>query len=162
MKHRMNPTVALAKTATAARVTAPVVAGQGEGTPCCANPRPDCMDPRPDCMGMLVPGIGDKCKALSSFSAAPAKGIVTRMGQDAMRLGGEAIEPGSCAAGIRPCNPAPRNQAEWLSIADFLTLENLRSVFAARAATAGKRSAAVAARASAPALPHGNHGENKR
>ncbi len=32
-----------------------------------------------------------------------AKGIVTRMGQDLQGLGGEAIEPGSCAAGIRPC-----------------------------------------------------------
>lgn len=99
---------------------------------------------------------------VTGFVDTPAKGIVTRMGQDAMRLGGEAIEPGSCAAGIRPCNPAPRNQAEWLSIADFLTLDNLRAVLAARAATAGKRSAAVAARASAPALPHGNHGENKQ
>lgn len=47
-------------------LAAPAVVGQGEGTPCCANPRPDCMDPRPDCMGMLMPGTGIKCKALAA------------------------------------------------------------------------------------------------
>ena len=90
-----------------------------------------------------------------------AQGIVTRMGQDAMRLGGEAIEPGFCAAEKRQATE-PRNKAAWFSVADFLTRENLRAVLAARAAADGKRSADVAARAAgASALPDGNHGENK-
>lgn len=89
----------------------------------------------------------------------PALGIVTRMGQDAARLGGEAIEPGFCVAEKRPAEP--RNKAAWLSVADFLTLENLRAVLAARAAADGKRSADAAVRAAgASALPDGNHGEN--
>jgi len=51
-----------------------------------------------------------------------------------------------------------RNRAAWLSIADFLTLENLRAVLKAQAAAADQRSAAAAA--CAQALPVGNHGEN--
>lgn len=93
-----------------------------------------------------------------------AQGIVTRMGQDAARLGGEAIEPGP--EGMRPCSAcdesAMRNSGAWLSVADFLARQNLRAVLAARAAADGKRSADVAARAAgASALPDGNHGENK-
>lgn len=65
-----------------------------------------------------------------------------------------------------------RNRAAWMSIADFLTLDNLRSVLAARAkqqaapwAMSGKRSAAMAQGAACVpalgrlALPDGNHGE---
>lgn len=73
-----------------------------------------------------------------------------------------------------------RNRAAWLSIADFLTLENLRAVLAARAAQgaegaplAGEVSAPEVERASAAInfggcvalctafVPDGNHGENK-
>lgn len=94
----------------------------------------------------------------------PALGIVTRMGQDASRLGGEAIEPGFCAAEKRQATE-PRNKAAWLSVADFLTLENLRAVLAARTAQ-GAEGAPLAGEVSAPsagasALPDGNHGENK-
>lgn len=93
-----------------------------------------------------------------------ALGIVTRMGQDASRLGGEAIEPGFCAAEKRQATE-PRNKAAWLSVADFLTLENLRAVLAARTAQ-GAEGAPLAGEVSAPsarasALPDGNHGENK-
>lgn len=52
-----------------------------------------------------------------------------------------------------------RNRAQWLSIADFLTCQNLRAVLAARAAADGKQRAAAAA--CAQALPVGNHGENQ-
>lgn len=91
----------------------------------------------------------------------PALGIVTRMGQDASRLGGEAIEPGFCAAEKRQATE-PRNKAAWLSVADFLTLENLRAVLASRrAASVGQACAARADAAGASALPDGNHGENK-
>ncbi len=94
----------------------------------------------------------------------PALGIVTRMGQDASRLGGEAIEPGFCEAEKRQVTE-PRNKAAWLSVADFLTLENLRAVLAARTAQ-GAEGAPLAGEVSAPsarasALPDGNHGENK-
>lgn len=58
-----------------------------------------------------------------------------------------------------------RNRDAWLSIADFLTLQNLRLVIARRlaaeAASDGKRSAAAAASAAGlSTVPHGNHGEN--
>lgn len=72
-----------------------------------------------------------------------------------------------------------RNRAAWLSIADFLTLENLRAVLAARAAQgaegaplAGEVSAPEVERASAAinfggcvapctaSVPDGNHGDN--
>lgn len=55
------------------------------------------------------------------------------------------------------------NRSAWMSIADFLTLENLRAVLAQRAACAahGKRSAGAAlAVAGLSALPDGNHGDN--
>lgn len=57
-----------------------------------------------------------------------------------------------------------RNKSQWLSVADFLARQNLRSVLKARAAAAsagGKRSAAKGAAAAAPlkTLPVGNHGE---
>ncbi|MBN9365719.1 MAG: hypothetical protein J0H59_01655 [Comamonadaceae bacterium] len=104
-----------------------------------------------------------------------AKGIVTRMGQDLQGLGGEAIEPGSCAAGIRPCiqgqsaiawinESTGRNRAAWLSISDFLARENLREVLQARAAEArahaGVSACAGASAAALQSLPDGNHGEN--
>ena len=83
------------------------------------------------------------------------------MGQDASRLGGEAIEPGFCAAEKRQATE-PRNKAAWLSVADFLTRENLRAVLASRrAASVGQACAARADAAGASALPDGNHGENK-
>lgn len=67
-----------------------------------------------------------------------------------------------------------RNRAAWMSIADFLTMQNLRAVLAARAAScaaaaapmSGKRSDAMGAAAvcgpsaGLSALPDGNHGEN--
>lgn len=57
-----------------------------------------------------------------------------------------------------------RNHCAWLSIADFITLENLRSVLSASATAPGKRSAGAVALAAALAasqtLPDGNHGEN--
>ena len=56
-----------------------------------------------------------------------------------------------------------RNRNEWLSVADFLVRQNLRSALAKRiaaSAAADQRSAAAAGAASAPqALPVGNHGE---
>ncbi|MGB6115475.1 MAG: hypothetical protein WBF97_10330 [Comamonas sp.] len=59
-----------------------------------------------------------------------------------------------------------RNHAAWLSIADFLSRQNLRAVLAdraARSAASGKRSDAAAQGAAlASTLPHGNHGENKK
>ena len=60
-----------------------------------------------------------------------------------------------------------RNQAQWMSVADFLTRQNLRLVLQAREreasaqaqAAAGQRSAAAAALGAAQTLPVGNHGE---
>lgn len=52
-----------------------------------------------------------------------------------------------------------RNVGAWLSVADFLTLQNLRIVLAARASASGKRSADAAAGADLSTLPDGNHGE---
>ena len=60
-----------------------------------------------------------------------------------------------------------RNQAQWMSVADFLTRQNLHLVLQAREreasaqaqAAAGQRSAAAAALGAAQALPVGNHGE---
>lgn len=64
------------------------------------------------------------------------------------------------------------NRAQWMSIADFLTLENLRAVLAARAAAAAGKPAPHAAAAGAQAainfggcvgtktVPDGNHGDN--
>lgn len=65
-----------------------------------------------------------------------------------------------------------RNRAAWMSIADFLTLQNLRAVLAARAAAHAKRSAGAAAGAQSAinfggcvatvtaSGPDGNHGDN--
>lgn len=61
--------------------------GVGYGVP---NPMSTCVPPVPDA---IVPDL-----------RAPAKGIVTRMGQDPQGLGGAAIEPG--LAGIRPASEA--------------------------------------------------------
>lgn len=52
-----------------------------------------------------------------------------------------------------------RNYGAWLSVADFLTLQNLRIVLAARASASGERSADAAAGADLSTLPDGNHGE---
>ena len=60
-----------------------------------------------------------------------------------------------------------RNRAQWQSIADFLTRQNLHLVLQAREreagaqaqAAAGQRSAAAAALGAAQTLPVGNHGE---
>ncbi|MDH1255923.1 hypothetical protein N5C67_25110 [Comamonas thiooxydans] len=60
-----------------------------------------------------------------------------------------------------------RNQAQWMSVADFLTRQNLHLVLQAREreasaqaqAAAGQRSAAAAALGAAQTLPVGNHGE---
>lgn len=54
-----------------------------------------------------------------------------------------------------------RNRAQWQSIADFLSRQNLREVLERQcAAEASKRSAvAAAAQGAAQTLPVGNHGE---
>lgn len=57
-----------------------------------------------------------------------------------------------------------RNQAQWMSIADFLTRQNVRLVLQARqrsvaAGAAGAAQAASAAQGASQALPVGNHGE---
>lgn len=57
-----------------------------------------------------------------------------------------------------------RNQAQWMSIADFLTRQNLRLVLQARelsvaASVAGAAQAASAAQGASQPLPVGNHGE---
>jgi len=57
------------------------------------------------------------------------------------------------------CDTTTRNYGAWLSVADFLTLQNLRIVLAARASASGKRSADAAAGADLSTLPDGNHGE---
>lgn len=69
--------------------------------------------------------------------------------------------------GLYGCNGVHgRNHAAWLSIADFLSRQNLRAVLAeraARSAASGKRSAAAAQGAALDStLPHGNHGENNQ
>lgn len=61
---------------------------------------------------------------------------------------------------------SPSNVGAWLSIADFLALQNLRAVLVHRAAAGGwdgKRSAATPPAAAREAsAPHGNHGENNQ
>ena len=52
-----------------------------------------------------------------------------------------------------------RSVASWLSGADFLTLQNLAMVLAARALAPGKRSAGANEGAGLSTLPDGNHGE---
>ncbi len=57
-----------------------------------------------------------------------------------------------------------RNQAQWMSIADFLTRQNVRLVLKARqrsvaASVAGAAQAASAAQGASQTLPVGNHGE---
>jgi len=52
-----------------------------------------------------------------------------------------------------------RNYGAWLSVADFLTLQNLRIVLAARASAPVKRSAGADEGAGLSTLPDGNHGE---
>lgn len=57
-----------------------------------------------------------------------------------------------------------RNQAQWMSIADFLTRQNVRLVLQARqrsvaAGVAGAAQAASAAQGASQTLPVGNHGE---
>ncbi|MGW8423338.1 hypothetical protein [Comamonas sp. HJ-2] len=57
-----------------------------------------------------------------------------------------------------------RNQAQWMSIADFLTRQNVRLVLQARqrsvaASAAGAAQAASAALGASQTLPVGNHGE---
>lgn len=57
-----------------------------------------------------------------------------------------------------------RNQAQWMSIADFLTRQNVRLVLQARqrsvaAGVAGAAQAASAAQGASQTLPGGNHGE---
>lgn len=61
------------------------------------------------------------------------------------------------------------NKPAWLSIADFLTMENLRAVLAdrrraAEGAARGPACGDTQASGGAPlsALPDGNHGENVR
>lgn len=89
------------------------------------------------------------------------------MGGNPQGFRGEAIEPGSCVAGIRPeiqCQSTGRNRAAWFSISDFLSRQNLTQVLKARAAGA-RAHAGVSAGAGATAavfqtLPDGNHGEN--
>lgn len=44
-------------------VAAPAEVGQVRGTTCCTSPRSDCM-------GMLVPGIGNRCKAMHQKGGA--------------------------------------------------------------------------------------------
>ena len=53
------------------------------------------------------------------------------------------------------------NDAAWRSIADFLTLQNLRLVLQARARSAAAQALACgsAAQGAAQTLPVGNHGE---
>jgi len=56
-----------------------------------------------------------------------------------------------------------RNQAQWMSIADFLTRQNLHLVLARQrsvaASVAGAAQAASAAQGASRTLPVGNHGE---
>lgn len=57
-----------------------------------------------------------------------------------------------------------RNQAQWMSVADFLTRQNLAQVLQARqrcvaASVAGAAQAASAAQGASQTLPVGNHGE---
>ena len=55
-----------------------------------------------------------------------------------------------------------RNRNQWLSVASFLALQNLRTVLqqkARRAEGAPLAGEAAARRAAAQALPVGNHGE---
>lgn len=69
-----------------------------------------------------------------------------------------------------PAMYVERNESAWLSVADFLTLQYLRQVLAARVAASGKRSAAAAAGAAinfggcvatgTASVPDGNHGDN--
>lgn len=80
----------------------------------------------------------------ATAASTAAKGIVTRMGQDLKGLGGAAIEPG--AEGIRPA-----------------CASCIDACVAATDARARKRSAGAGAGAKgAPAIPHGNHGDNQK
>ncbi|RDD95585.1 hypothetical protein DTW89_01080 [Acidovorax sp. BoFeN1] len=52
-----------------------------------------------------------------------------------------------------------RNHAAWLSVADFLTRQNIELVLAAHASAHEKRSAGADEGAGLSTLPDGNHGE---
>lgn len=55
-----------------------------------------------------------------------------------------------------------RNRDQWVSVADFLTLENLRAVLKKRSAEGAPLAGKVAAqRAASQAIPDGNHGDNR-
>lgn len=127
--------------------------------------------------------------AACAVASSPARGIVTRMGQDPQGLGGEAIEPGP--AGTRPLSesaaaapsaplsvsPAPSapvscsaNAQAWRAVADFLAT-GVRSASVCPASCAGCGPACVGAPASckrsadagAPRIdaPPSNTGVNK-
>lgn len=54
----------------------------------------------------------------------------------------------------------PRNRNQWLSVASFLSLQNLRTVLQARRAEGAPLAGEAAARrAASQPLPVGNHGE---
>jgi hypothetical protein len=52
-----------------------------------------------------------------------------------------------------------RNVGAWLSVADFLTLQNLSMVLSARASASGQAERRTAQGAGLSTLPDGNHGE---
>lgn len=83
-----------------------------------------------------------------------------------LSAGGSAGHGDQCGGETSLHASSPSNVGAWLSIADFLTRQNLRAVLAERAAAggqAGKRSAAVPPAAAREACaPHGNHGENDK
>jgi len=78
------------------------------------------------------------------------------------RSGASQSEQGGDDLSVHVSSPLERNRDVWLSVSDFLTLDNLRAVLAQRqrAAQVARLAATGAARDGAPALPHGNHGEN--
>ncbi|WP_367068611.1 hypothetical protein [Oryzisolibacter sp. LB2S] len=78
-----------------------------------------------------------------------------------------AVETAACGLPTPAAAQGRDNRAAWLSIADFLALENLRGVLRDRAAqacagmgTSSARAQAGACLGAAQVLPHGNHGEN--